>query len=106
MILHTGQNLIMTEERVTFHLNDPPWVTEDFKRFVGLRQRALHSDNNATFKFYRNKVKSEWKLCQANCYASKVSHLKQSKSKDWWREVKRTCGMTSLLGSTNLLSQL
>ena len=106
MILHTGQNLIMTEERVTFHRNDPPWVTEGFKRLVGLRQRALHSGNNANIKFYRNKAKRARKLCRANCYASKVRHLKQSKSKEWWREVKRICGMTSSLGSANLLSQL
>ena len=41
-----------------------------------------------------------------NYYAFKVSHLKRSKSKEWWREVKVIWGMTSPPGSTNLLSQL
>ena len=105
-IITTGLNYIMPEKAVTFHRNDPPWITEDFKRLIKQRQRAFSTGNSAAFKFYRNKVNKMRKACRAKFYTSKVEHLKQLKPKEWWREAKRLCGMTTVSNSTNFLSQL
>ena len=105
-IVSTGLDLLMPEKQVNLHCNDAPWVTKVFKNLINQRQRALASGNTTLFKFYRNKVNRARKSCRARYYASKVSHLKKSKPKEWWSEVKRMCGMSPVSGSCNLLSQL
>ena len=105
-IISTGLNYIMPEKGVIFHRNDPPWITEDFKRVIKHRQRAFSSGNSIAFKFYRNKANRMRKSCRAKYYSSKVEHLKQLKPKEWWREAKRLCGMTPVSNSTVFISQL
>ena len=77
------------------HLNDHPWINEDLRRLIKLRQRALFSGNTTLFKLYRNRFNKKRKICKADYYESKINHLKQSNSKHWWREVKHISGMTS-----------
>ena len=105
-IISTGLNYIMPEKGVIFHRNDPPWITEDFKRVIKHRQRAFSSGNSIAFKFYRNKANKMRKSCRAKYYSSKVENLKQLKPKEWWREAKRLCGMTPVSKSTVFISQL
>jgi hypothetical protein len=81
-------------------------VSDDFKRLIRLRRKALHSGNYTSFKFYRNRINRARKLCRAKFYASDVKQLKKSNPKNWWREVKRISGMVSSSGPTNLVSQL
>lgn len=94
----------MPERRVKLHNNDAPWVTEDFKRLIKLRQRAFSSGNTQLFKMYCNKVNRERKLSRVKYYATKVGNLKKSKPKTWWSEIKRICGME--YGNYDLRSQL
>ena len=105
-IISPGPDLLMPEEHFKFHRNDPPWINEDFKQLIKQRQQAFFSGNTILYKFYRNKVNRARKSLRENFYASKVSHLKHSKLKNWWSEVKRICGMTDLTGSGNIPSQL
>lgn len=94
-IINTGLTYIMPEKRLSFHHSDFPWINEDFKRLIQLRQRAFVSGNVTLFKFYRNKVNRIRKSCRATFYKSKVENLKQLNPKQWWREVKRISGMLS-----------
>ena len=105
-IISPGPDLLMPEEHFKFHRNDPPWINEDFKQLIKQRQQAFFSGNTILYKFYRNKVNRARKSLRENFYASNVSHLKHSKPKNWWSEVKRICGMTDLTGSGNIPSQL
>ena len=86
----------MPEKAVIFYSNNPPWITKDFKRLIKQRQRA----------FYGNKVNTYRKSCRAKFYTSQVEHLKQLKPKEWWREVKRLCGMAPTYNPTDFSSQL
>ena len=95
----------MPEKAVFVHCNDAPWINDDLKRLIKRRQQAFSSGNTISFKFYRNKVNNVRKACRSRFYASKVNHLKQAKPKEWWREVKRICGMNSISSTTDLFSQ-
>lgn len=106
MFVHTGLDAIIPVKKIILHRNDLPWVTDDFKRLIRLRRKALHSGNYTSFKFYRNRINRARKLCRAEFYAFKVKQLKKSNPKNWWREVKRISGMASSSGPTNLVSQL
>ena len=78
----------MPEKGRLVHPNDHPWISEDFRRLIQLRQRSFLSGNNTLFKFYRNRVNGKRKTCKANYYKSNEDNLKQSNPKHWWREVK------------------
>jgi hypothetical protein len=70
----------MPERKIKFHTNDAPWVIEDFKRLIMLRQRAFSSRNLQLSKLYRNKVNRERKLLRAKFFATNVSNLKKIKN--------------------------
>jgi hypothetical protein len=86
----------MPEKAVSVHCNDAPWINDDLKCLTKRQQQAFSSGNTISFTFYRNKVNKVRKACRSRLYASKVNHLKQAKPKEWWREVKRICGMISI----------
>ena len=96
----------MPEKQVKFHIDDAPWVTNDFKNLIKRRQWALASGNTIAFKFYRNKVNRVRKTLRGNYYTSKVGNLQQLNPKKWWSEVKRLGGMSSSSRLVNLLPQL
>ena len=56
----------MLEKLVAFHCNDSPWIDEDLKRLIKLRQRAFFLGNPSVFRFYRNKVNRLRKSCRGN----------------------------------------
>ena len=94
-MLSFGLFYILPEKRLLVHSNDHPWINEDLRRLIQLRQRAFFFKNDTLFKFYRNRVNRKRKTCKANYYKTKVDNLKQSNPKHWWREVKRISGMVS-----------
>ena len=98
-IISTGVDIIMPERTIKLHSNDAPWVTEDFKRLISLRQRAFSSGKLILFKFYRNKVNRT-----RNFFTSTFNQLKLSKPKTWWSQVKRIGSMKT--SYCNLQSQL
>lgn len=106
MFVHTGLDVIIPVKKIILHRNDPLWVTDDFKRLIRLREKALHSEFKTSIITYRNIINRPRKLCRAEFYASKVKQLKKSNPKNWWREVKRISGMVFSSGPTNLVSQL
>ena len=75
-------------------MNDRPWMSSNLKRLIQKRQKAFVQGNKILYRQLRNKVNRMTKKCRKIFYETKVKELKQSKPKDWWREVNRLCGLT------------
>ena len=71
---------------------DRPWLNADLKWLIQKRQQAFLSCDTLLFKLLRNKVNRERKRCRAIYYYNKVHDLKNTRPRDWWREVKQLCG--------------
>ena len=82
----------MPLKAVKVHATDRPWMNNNLKVLIRRRQRAFAPDNQLLYKYLRNKVNRVRKRCRKLYYESKVKELKQSKPKNWWREVKQLCG--------------
>ena len=65
-ILSIGLAHIMPETRHRVHNNDHPWINEKLRNLIKFRQQAFASGNLTLFKFYRNKVNRQRKICRAN----------------------------------------
>ena len=105
-IITAGLDAIMPAVKSKVHLNDPPWITPEFKTLIAKRQQAFMSGDLASFRHLRNTVNRERKALRERFFASKVKHLKNTKPSQWWGEVKRIAGMTPASGSDNLRSLL
>ena len=70
-----------------------------------MRQQAFYSNRHGlSYKFYRNAVNKERKLCKGKYYASKVQDLKGVNPRSWWKEVNKLSGAKSQ--NVNLLNAL
>ena len=69
-------------------------MTQHLKDLIRKRQQAFHNNDadSVQYKFYRNRVNRERKLCRAKFYESRVAHIKKEDPKASWREMKRLCG--------------
>ena len=72
-----------------------------FSLFLASNDQLCHAKNlpSASFKFYRNVVNRERKLCKASFYKVKVEHMKDENPKLWSKEVKRLSGSQSNSGN-------
>jgi hypothetical protein len=100
-----GLDNIMPERVIKIHSNDAPWMTTDLKSQIKKRQMAL-AGGNVTFKYYRNMVNRNRKKCRSKYYLSKVHNLKNSRPKNWWKEVKRISGHSTVNNHSDLISLL
>ena len=93
-IIHTGLDLLMPLKRVRVSTNDAPWMTQHLRSLIMKRQKAFHEKGSSSplFRFYRNLVNRERKICKFNFYKFKVENMKEENPKVWWKEVKRLCG--------------
>ena len=57
-----------------------------------LLQKTQQSGDMFLFKLLRNKVNHKTKRCRPIYYNNKVRDLKDTRIRDWWREVKQLCG--------------
>ncbi|KAL9960493.1 hypothetical protein ACROYT_G033961 [Oculina patagonica] len=97
-VINFGLNTIMPERSVTVHETDRPWLTSQLKALIARRQKAFASGNELLYKMLRNKVNRERKRCRRVYYENKVKDLRDSKPRNWWREIKQLCGTTSNTG--------
>lgn len=67
-------------------------VTCCLKRLLQKRQQPFASGDMFLFKLFRNKVNHERKRRGPIYYNNKVRDLKDTRIRDWWREVKQLCG--------------
>ena len=91
-IINYGLNLIMPEQSIKIHHNNRPWINSSLKFLINRRKKALASGDITLFKLLRNKVNRKRKRCRKLYYQTKVRNLRDTKPKDWWREVKQLCG--------------
>jgi hypothetical protein len=94
-IVHTGLDLIMPKRQIRVCNADAPWMNHKLKSLIVKRQQAFTSNgvNSILFKYYRNLVNRERKICRAKYYESKIQLLKGEHPKKWWSEVKRLSNM-------------
>ena len=91
-LIDYGLNTLMPERSIKVHKTDRPWMTVQIKSLIARRQKALASGNESLFKLLRNKVNRERKRCRKIYYQNKVKELRDTKRRDWWREIKELCG--------------
>ena len=104
-LITNGINNIMPERSIKVYPKDAPWMTIKLKELIRLRQNAFHSNKKGpVFRFYRNAVNRERKLCKAAYYTSKVQDLKGVNPRQWWKEINKLSG--SKKQNPNLLSSL
>ena len=101
-----GLDTIMPIKHSKVHVDDPPWITPEFKTLIKLRQQALMSGDNDRFNHYRNAVNRDRKTLRRKVFESRVSHLKKSKPNQWWSSVKKIAGMSPACGSEDVLTKL
>ena len=97
-IVNYGLDTIMPERSVRVHETDRPWMNSQLKALIALRQKALATNNVPLFKILRNKVNRERKRCRKIYYENKVKGLRDTKPRNWWREVKQLCGTAKETG--------
>lgn len=95
-IISYGLDVIMPERSIRVHATDRPWMNSKLKSLIARRQKAFTSGNEHLFKLLRNKVNRECKRCRKIYYQNKVQDLCDTKSRDWWREIKQLCGTTKI----------
>ena len=99
-IVNYGLDTIMPERSVRVHETDRPWMNSNcqLKALINRRQKALATNNVPLFKILRNKVNRERKRCRKVYYENKIKGLRDTKPRDWWREVKQFCGTAKATG--------
>ena len=94
-LIKIGVESLLPLKQVRISRNDPPWITNKFKKIIKKRQKALSANNPTTYRIHRNLVNRERKQCRSKFYEHKVQDLKDTKPKNWWRCVKSLSGMSS-----------
>ena len=46
----------MPQKQAKLHVNDPPWITPDFKKLIKTRQLAFSNVEIETYRYYRNRA--------------------------------------------------
>ena len=92
-IIQHGLDSVLPLRSKAIHSRDPPWINSGLKDLIRRRQRALAENNQPMFRFLRNRVNRERKICRWRYYDSKVSQLKECKPSAWWSGVKKLSGM-------------
>ena len=86
-IINYGLDAIIPVRSLNVQQTDRPWLNAELKRLVQKRQKAFSSGDTFLFKLLRNKVNREKIRCRAIDYNNKVRDLKNTRPRDWWREV-------------------
>ena len=78
----------MPKRSIRVYPKDCPWMSVRLKELIRMPQQAFYSNRHGlAYKFYRNAVNKERKLCKGKFYASKVQDLKGVNPRLWWKEV-------------------
>jgi hypothetical protein len=78
---------------VKLHDNDKPWVTPEFKKIIGTRQKAFHHGKSPHYQQLRNQVNRESKKLRSTFLEKKLEQLKLNPNpKKWWQSIKQLSG--------------
>ena len=75
-------------------------MNPELSTLITERQKAINQGNTHKFKYLRNRVNRERKICRAKYYENSVQHLKQCKSSSWGNDVKKLSGANSAGGNS------
>lgn len=103
--VRTGIDIIMPLKPVKLHVNNAPWITTEFKELIRARDKASSRGDSDNFRWLRNKVNHERKLCLSRYFNTKVANVKTTKLSQWWGEVKKIAGMVPAMGMDDIRSQ-
>ena len=87
-IINIGLDFILPLRKITVLSNEPPWVTSSLKDKIKRRQMALNQGDTQQFKYLRNQVNRDRKVCRAKYYEAKVKHLKECQASEWWKKLR------------------
>ena len=72
----------------TRYSTDKPWVTDQFRRLIKMRQRALEGGLLSEYKRLRNRTTAMGRNLRRRFYQAQVEQLHQSDSRNWWKHTK------------------
>ena len=78
-IVRSGLDIIMPEKQICIHPTDAPWLNQKLKSLILSRQKAfqMHGVYSRQFKYHRNRVNRDRKVCRAKYYESQIKELKE-----------------------------
>ena len=65
-LVKIGLDTIMPLKTVKLHVNDPPWVTAEFKALIKARQKAFAQGDTEGYRHLRNITNRERKVCRGS----------------------------------------
>jgi hypothetical protein len=73
--------------------NDKPWITAQFKALIAQRNEAFSRHDTVRYNMLRNRTNHLRRFLQQRFYHKHVEHCKQENSHEWWKAVKKLCGI-------------
>ena len=70
------------------------FITGRIKTLIVNRDKAFAKGDKQKFTSLRNKVRDEIKKEKQKFYRIKVKPLQSNNPKDWWKSIKRICGIS------------
>ena len=92
-IINAGLDCFLPIKTVKLHDNDKPWVTPEFKKIIGTRQKAFHHGKSPHYQQLRNQVNRESTKLRSTFLEKKLEQLKLNPNpKKWWQSIKQLSG--------------
>ncbi|KAI8503384.1 hypothetical protein Bbelb_192050 [Branchiostoma belcheri] len=85
--LENAINTFFPTKIIKVHQTDKPWVTQQIKRLISLRQKAFHRQSANVWKFYRNLTQRALARAKKFYYTDRVASLKTANPKQWHQEI-------------------
>ena len=86
--LRTNVDKHLPVKSISLHQNDKPWMNCNVKSLILQRQRAWHSNDQALWRYLRNKVTLAIRKAKKDFYNKRVRKLKTQNPANWYRQIK------------------
>ena len=90
--INTLIDMFLPVRMVARHVNDKPWVTDEFRRLIRCRQYAWTTGNYTKYNRLRNQVNRLSKQLRRQYYTKSIEGLKSTNPHTWWQEIKKLTG--------------
>jgi hypothetical protein len=84
--------------------NDKPWITAKFKALIAQRNEAFSNNDKIRSKMLRNRTNRLRRVLQQRFYLKHVELCKKGNPHEWWKAVKKICGIAD--GQESSLSNM
>ena len=84
--------------------NDKPWITAQFKALISERNEAFSNNDRVRYKMLRNKTNRLRRVLKQRFYLKHVELCKKGNPHEWWKAVKKICGVAD--GQESSLSNM